>query len=170
MRRKITDTQDLPADELPSLTEKQMLFVQGILAGKTASDAYRSAYDCSNSEDRTIWANASRLRNDTNVSAWLSQARKAGLGRAAVTLESHLAELERLREIALDTGNVGAAVQAEQLRGKASGQYTENVRLIDDNPVDTLKTIQDEFGPDIAKLITQQLGASSLIEEQETRH
>ena len=33
-------------DELPLLTPKQAAFVDALLAGKTASDAYRHAYDC----------------------------------------------------------------------------------------------------------------------------
>src|SRR5690242_15618370 len=117
MRRKLTDAL-AEGEELPELTEQQMHFVECLLAGKSASDAYRESYNTSDCTNRSIWALASRLRADVNVASWLSAARKAGLGRAAVTLEGHLAELERLREIALETGNVGAAVQAEQLRGK----------------------------------------------------
>lgn len=157
MRRKITEAED-PGDDLPELTERQRNFVECILAGKTASDAYRASYDCSNSADRTIWTEASKLRNNPDVAQWLSAARKAGLGNAKVTLEGHVAELERLREIAIDSGNVGAAVQAEQLRGKASGHYTENVRLEHVNPDNVLEEIR-KLNPDLAdQLSAQHLG------------
>ena len=33
-------------DELPTLTPKQNAFVNALLQGKTASDAYREAYNC----------------------------------------------------------------------------------------------------------------------------
>src|SRR5690348_5307112 len=99
MRRKISEVKDL-ADQLPDLTDQQMRFVEGVLSGKSASDAYRASYDCSNSQDRTIWANASRLINDINVAAWISAARIAGLGTASVSLENHLNELARLIEVA----------------------------------------------------------------------
>src|SRR5690348_1219443 len=122
MRRKISDVKEL-ADELPDLTEQQMRFVEGILSGKKASDAYRAAYDCSTMLNSSVWALASRLRSNVNVASWIAAARKAGLGAATVTLSDHVTELERLKEIALQTGNVGAAVQAEQLRGKAMGHY-----------------------------------------------
>lgn len=164
-QRKLTKPQE-PTDDLPALTEQQNKFVEGILSGKTASDAYRSAYDCSNSQDNTVWVNASRLRSDANVSLWLSAARKAGLGRAVVTLEGHVNELERLREIALDTGNVGAAVQAEQLRGKASGHYTDNIRLIDEDPAEMLKQIAS-LSPALAAQLAKDNG---IAWAEETQH
>jgi hypothetical protein len=34
------------AEELPTLTPKQRAFVEALLEGKRASDAYREAYDC----------------------------------------------------------------------------------------------------------------------------
>ena len=36
------------AEELPTLTPKQTAFVNALLQGKTASDAYREAYNCEN--------------------------------------------------------------------------------------------------------------------------
>lgn len=160
-RRKITEAEDHP-DELPDLTDNQRKFVEGLLGGKSASDAYRAAYDTSNCADSTVWAEASRLRADHKVAAWLSAARKAGLGRATVTLEGHISELERLREIAIDTGNVGAAVQAEQLRGKASGHYSENINLRLDEPTSLLDEIR-KLSPELAdQLQGQHLGSDSL--------
>lgn len=161
-RRKLTEAADDIADDLPELTAQQDKFVQGILSGKSASDAYRAAYDCSQSQDSTVWAEASRLRGDHKVSAWLSAARKAGLGRAAVTLEGHISELERLREIAIDSGNVGAAVQAEQLRGKASGHYSENINLRFDEPANILDELR-KLDPKLARqLADQHLGSETL--------
>lgn len=158
MRRKLTDAL-AEGEELPHLTEQQMHFVECLLAGKSASDAYRAAYNTVNMQNRTIWAEASRLRADHNVATWLSAARKAGLGRAAVTLEGHLAELERLREIALETGNVGAAVQAEQLRGKASNHYSENVNITHSDPSNVLDEIR-KLNPALAdQLAADNLGA-----------
>ena len=113
--------------ELPELTAKQLGFVRGILEGKTASDAYRAAYDTQNMADDTIWAEASRLRHDRKVSAWITGARQANMDRATLTLDGHMSELARLRDIAIATGNVGAAVLAETNRGKASGLYTDRV-------------------------------------------
>jgi hypothetical protein len=58
-------------DDLPTLTTKQTTFINALLKGKTASDAYKAAYDCSNMADRTIWSEASRLRaNPKSLHGW----------------------------------------------------------------------------------------------------
>lgn len=172
-RRKITEGDELTADlaaELPELTAQQLEFVEGLLAGKTASDAYRAAYDCAGSSSRTIWANACRLRNDGKVSAWLAAARQAYLGHAVLSLEGHLRELERLRELALAAGNIGAAVQAEQLRGKASGHYVEQFADVTCDPVRTLNEIA-ELSPELAAALAKQHGiAWAPAGEPETKH
>ena len=129
MRRQITESDQ--AAELPDLTEQQKAFVDGILAGKSGADAYRAAYNCSQMSNAVVWKEACILRSNRKVAVWLAAARKAGLGASVVTLSDHIKELERLREIALDTGNVGAAVQAEQLRGKAMGHYVDRVETTD---------------------------------------
>jgi hypothetical protein len=59
------------ADELPKLTPKQLAFVLALLRGKTASDAYREAYDCEGMASNSIWVAASRLRSDAKVALWL---------------------------------------------------------------------------------------------------
>lgn len=141
-RRKITEPSDIAdlADGLPELTEQQMDWVRGRLSGLSASDAYRQAYDCAKASPRTIWAEASRINTNPNVAAWLAAARMACLDTGRVTLEGHCAELARLKEIALSTGNVGAAVQAEQIRGKASGLHIE--RFEDVTPTDPLLILE----------------------------
>jgi len=115
------------ADALPDITGKQLAFVRGILEGKTSTDAYRAAYDASGMLDETVWAEASRLRHDHKVAAWVSAARQANMDTAKLTIDSHMSELARLRDIAISTGNVGAAVLAETNRGKASGLYTDRI-------------------------------------------
>lgn len=153
-RRKLTKALDgdvLVGADLPAITPKQLVFVERLLAGDTASDAYRAAYDTTQCQPETVWANASRLRSDTRVQAWLAAARMAGLGKASVSFQEHLRELERLREIALCTGNVGAAVQAEQLRGKAAGHYTERLEVTSDPQAVVLRL--KELLPAVAGLI-----------------
>jgi hypothetical protein len=169
-RRQITDGVELDASELPELTAQQMKFVEGVLAGKTASDAYRAAYDTSSMLAKTVWAEASRLRAHPEVTAWLAAARKANLGTAVLTKEAHMQELERLREIALDSGNIGAAVQAEQLRGKVAGHHIEKVQSVpaDTDPVDKLRDIERKHGPEIAAALAAKHGIA--FQPSETRH
>lgn len=170
-RRKITDAIDA-ADiaELPELTANQQEFVRLLCEGHTASDAYRGAYDCSNMSKPAIWVEASRLRNHPHVALWLSAARKAHLGTATVTIADHMRELERLKEIAVDTGNVGAAVQAEQLRGKAAGHYVEQVRDVTSyDPVQTLREIAQE-DPEYAATLAAKHGIEWTADQGSTKH
>jgi hypothetical protein len=158
------------ASELPDLTAQQQEFVRHLLAGKTGVDAYRAAYDCSTMMAATIIAAASRLRAQSNISAWLAAGREAHLGTAVLTRESHMAELERLKEIALKTGNVGAAVQAEQLRGKVAGHQVDTVRDI--TSVDTVQTLKDiaQTSPDLAAALAAQHGIDWKADEHATKH
>lgn len=159
-RRQITQKPEMAnADELPELTPQQMEFVRHLLDGKNATDAYRAAYNTENMLANTIWSAASNQRHNTKVAAWLTAARTANLGSAKVTLEGHVAELERLREIALSTGNVGAAVQAEQLRGKAAGHYVEQVRdVTDSDPIAMLDRLAREIGPEATRKLAEDEG------------
>lgn len=113
--------------DLPDLTAKQFKFVQGILSGLTASDAYRAAYDCENMSDAAIWVEASRRRSDSKVALWLSQARQQALTSATMTKEAYLQELQRLAKKCEDDKNLGAAVKATELQGKVMGHYVEKV-------------------------------------------
>ena len=166
MRRKITE-QAIDAVDLPEITDNQRNFVFGILQGLSASDAYRNAYDCSGSADSTIWARASELKKNSKVAAWLSAARQAGYGTARLTLEQHLDELARLRELAIEKGNIGAAVQAENFRGKAGGHYTEKLEVSATDPMDALAELK-RIDPEIAKQVAKSAGLE--WREQETKH
>lgn len=163
MQRKITEAM-APEEDLPDLTPQQRKFVEGILANKSASEAYRCAYDAENMKDTSIWTEASRVRNNASVSLWISAARKAGLWQPKVSLDQHLSRLDRLEELCIVSGNMGAAVQAEQLIGKASGHYTENLNIMASDPLDMLKEIAS-LSPALAAQLAKDNGI-----EWETQH
>jgi hypothetical protein len=166
MRRKISDKAlNDAADGLPDLTEQQRKFVEGVLTGKTLIDAYRAAYDCSGMAPNSTWVAASRLRSHANIALWISAATKAHFGIASRTREQHIAKLAELGAIAVETGNVGAAVQAEQLIGKVEGHYTERLDISVTDPLQTLREIA-QFAPELAA----KLAADQGIEWQETQH
>jgi hypothetical protein len=155
MQRKITPIE--AGADLPDLTEYQLKFCDGILAGKTSSDAYRAAYDCSNMQPPTIWAAASRLRNDYRVELWIAAARKAEIGKFSRTREQHIARLDRLQQIAIDSGNIGAAVQAEQLIGKVEGHHTDRIEVTSQDPMQTLREIA-ALSPELAAKLAHDQG------------
>ena len=160
------------SDELPDLTPKQEAFVHGILSGLTASDAYRKAYDCSNMTDRSIWRRASDVRSNSKVAAWLDQARALSLADGKFTLDGHLNTLARLRDEAQAAGNYGAAVQAEQLRGKANRVYVEQVQDMGTSTEalrKQLELIQDQF-PEMAAQLAVMLGIDKTTQDRDEIH
>lgn len=155
-QRKLTASAK-PDEELPKLTEAQERFVDGLLKGKTATQAYQDAYTSSRDwKKNSLWSEACKLHSNPKVAQWLRAARKAKLGSAVVTLESHITELDRLKEIAVESGNVGAAVQAENYRGRASGLYVDQRIITIQDPADTLRAIADVC-PEIAQQIAEQM-------------
>lgn len=172
-QNQITDAPEIET-ELPELTAQQSEFVRARLAGKSASDAYRIAYNAADMLQSTVWSEASRVNTHPAVAAWLAAARKANIGIGTVTLAGHLQELERLREIALESGNIGAAVAAEQNRGKAAGLYVEQVRdVTDHDPAATLASIA-ATSPELAEALAKEAGIAwaptPAGEREGTRH
>lgn len=154
--KKTEAEQEEDLASLPELTDKQSKFVTAILAGKSGADAIRESTDTSNWSQQSIWTEATKLRNNPSVRLWLRAARKSNMGAKTLTLDNHLRELERLKEIAVETGNVGAAVKAEESRGKAAGLYVEKHQdVTDHDPTRTLKEIA-QHNPELASSLAKQ--------------
>lgn len=155
------------AERLPDLTHKQMAFVHGILQGKTASDAYRAAYDCQGSSDQVIWNEASALRASPTIQAWLTHLRMHALDTGAMTIEGHISELTRLREAAISEGQISAAVQAEVHKGKVLGMYEERLRLMNKTgDSELIQALRAHLGEQAAALIATQLGLAGSDESE----
>lgn len=113
------------------LTPQQEKFARLVAEGKNQSEAYVLAYPKAKGWKPTSIAVAgSKLMALDNVSQTLAGFRNEASKKTVMTLESHIAELERLKELALEAGKFEAAIGAEVHRGKASGLYvvkTEDV-------------------------------------------
>lgn len=111
---------------MAALTEQQQAFAEFLAAGDNQADAYRKAYPASaNWTNNALYVNASKLAKHKGVLAAVKELRAPAVAAAELTIESHLAELARLREFALRTNQPGAAVTAEMARGKVAGFYIE---------------------------------------------
>jgi hypothetical protein len=139
-------------------------FLTVLLRGKTASDAYREAYDCEGMAANSIWVAASRLRSDAKVALWLRHYRSAALQEGTLSFAAHLGELTRLSEHALDAKQVAAAVQAEHYRGKAAGLYEDRLRLTSGpSDAELIKNVRALLGDDVAEAISVGLGVQGEI-------
>jgi len=132
-------TEPIEYEGLPDLTESQYQFVLGLLAGKAATDAYREAYEAIGWTPNALAVEASRLKSNPKISLWLNRLKAQQAHEGAYTLQDHVEELDRLRDIAEQSGNIGAAVQAAQLKGKALGMYVD--RYKDETPRESAEDI-----------------------------
>lgn len=123
-----------------SLTQKQENFCLSYIETGNASEAYRRAYDAEKMKESSINVNASKLLADTNIALRIADLRAPAITKAQITLEQHLIDLKRLRDLAEASEKFGPAVQAEMARGKASGLYVDKTELTgkDGGPVEVI--------------------------------
>jgi hypothetical protein len=151
--------------DLPKLTLKQERFVKHLLAGKSAREAYRLAYDCSGMAETSIAVEACRLAQNAKIARSIRIRQRIGLEEAAITKDSHLSELARLREIAVENQQVSAGVQAEVARGRVAGLYNDKLQLqIGPSDDMLLSQIASLLGEQTAKTLASAMG----YEESET--
>jgi phage terminase small subunit len=111
-----------------ALTPQKEKFAQAMVEGKTQSDAYRAAYKVrQGTKQETINNSAYKIMCDGEVTARIEALRKPILVKVGITLESHLNDLEKLRNSSAKEGKWAAAISAEIARGRAAGLYIERV-------------------------------------------
>ena len=112
-----------------ALTPKQEAFAQAIVTGVNQSDAYRAAYKVKpGTKPESVNQNASRIMANVNVMSRVAELREQVAKKAQITLESHLDDLMRLRNMAAKEKQYSAAIAAEVARGKASGVHVEKTQ------------------------------------------
>jgi hypothetical protein len=100
-----------------------------------------------------VWANASRLKHDSNVAAWLAAGRRTGFGKAAQTFNGYLSRLEEVGQKAEDAGDYKTALRAVESMGTACGHNVQRSELtINMNPAAILSQLAD-LDADIARQI-----------------
>ena len=122
------------------LTAKQEAFVQNIIQGMSQADAYRSAYNSKRMSDKTIHEAASRLMNDSKVTARLNELREQ---IANDTIMSAKRRAERLTEFAND-GDPNVAMKAIDLLNKMTGEYVQKVEAEVTNAVNINIELSDD--------------------------
>lgn len=115
---------------MSELTPKQESFALAVASGMTQSDAYREAFNVRpTTKTDSINQAASKLMADPKISSRVNELRKPIAEKAMITLEGHISRLKELADIALQNGQVAAAIKAEELCGKASGIYVEKKQI-----------------------------------------
>jgi len=153
-------------DSLPALNSRQERFVLALLEGKSPLDAYRLAGYGKGSSDSSAKVNASKLKAHSKIRKVLLHYQRLGQDYSRVTLEEHLAQLARGREIAFELGQASAGIQAEHYRGKAAGLYADKTQLDvtvkDETLVSQLAAL---FGQDLASTVAGALAGGPVDAE-----
>lgn len=126
-RRKIT-TEAAPDGNLgglPKLSAARLTYVMARAEGMTQAAAYRHAYAAGSLSGPEVWRRASELEHHPEIRPWIDHIQASAAEKGGYTLTRHVDELQRLKRAAEASHNLGAAVQAEQLTGKALGFYVE---------------------------------------------
>lgn len=112
------------------LTPKQEAFAAALATGVSQAEAYRTAFPSSVKwADRAVHVNASKLAGRADVRLRVSELQADAAAKAIYTLADHLNRLDELSRAAQTNGEFGAAVKAEEVRGKAAGFHPTKVEL-----------------------------------------
>ena len=107
---------------------------------------------------------------------YIGKLREEKIQKYAVTYEGHVAELDRIKEMALKKGSFSSAVNAETNRGKAAGLYIDR-KIIKTGKLEDLteqelenkmKQILDDYGQLINVTPTSTTSESSLPTPEES--
>lgn len=111
------------------LTQKQEQFCLKFIECGNASEAYRHAYDTSNSQDKTVWEKASKLLSQAKVKARVEALREKQAEKAVWSAEK---KLELLQQIMLsnigedDKTVISALNEHNKMRGDLAAIKTDN--------------------------------------------
>lgn len=109
------------------MTPKQEAFVREYLIDLNATAAYgRAGYTASG---RAAISNASRLLTNADVAAAITEARRKLAARADFTVDQHMDELAKIRDMAIKAAQYSAASKCEMARGKVAGFYVDRVEM-----------------------------------------
>ena len=139
------------------LTAKQEGFVQDVLSGQSASDAYRHNYNCSNSKASSVWTESSKLMANPKVASrlrvYLARREEAALSRG-VSLRTWI--LDKLKVEAEEADTPMARLKALELLGKSSdvGLFIERIQT------ESVERSSDEVRTEIERRLTRLLAES----------
>lgn len=141
------------------LTAKQEKFAQNIIQGMSQADAYRSAYDTRKMSDKTVHENASRLANNSKVTARVNELRGQIAVASIMTAQERLEYLTRVvrgeeKEIEVHVvedkavevpvpASIKTRIDAIDKMNRMTGEYTQRVEA-NITYEDSLRKVVDE--------------------------
>ena len=147
------------------LSPQQEKFAQAVAAGKTLSDAYRSAYNVRPTTlAKSVHESSSTLMAKVKIASRIEEIRAPVIASARVTLEAHLDALGVLSERAAARGLYNTAIYAELARGRACGFYVKKAATVSTSaPTVDLSNLTDEELAELQRLTIKATVGSSQV-------
>jgi phage terminase small subunit len=154
------------------LTEMQKRFAEFIVFGGpdgplTQSEAAKLA-GYSEKRCRQEGSELMNPRLSPLVAAYIGKLKEERLKKFEVNYENHVAELARIKEMALKKGSFSSAVNAETNRGKAAGLYIDRKIIktgkLEDMSEEELETKMKQILDDYAPLLNAKTVEGEAIE------
>lgn len=138
--------------ESKKTTTKMKLFASAIADGLSPAEAYRKVYDCANSTNATVMANANRLLNDSRITLLLEPVFQA---KREMVINDELATrrfiMQELFEHAKNTERVSDKLRALEMMGKSIGMFNDTGDK-DENDLDVEK-LKSELKAKMASML-----------------
>ena len=156
------------------LTEMQKRFAEFLIFGgpdgpvNKAEAAEMAGY--SKKRCRQEGSELTNPRQSPLVVKYLDELRAERMLKFGVTFESHIAELSRIKDLALKKNSFSAAVNAETNRGKAGGLYIDRKIVkhgkLEDMTEEQLEMKMAQIEEDYASLLNDKVIDAETIEDQ----
>ena len=156
------------------LTEMQKRFAEFLIFGgpegpvNKAEAAEMAGY--SKKRCRQEGSELTNPRQSPLVVKYLDELRAERMLKFGVTFESHIAELSRIKDLALKKNSFSAAVIAETNRGKAGGLYIDRKIIkhgkLEDMTEEQLEMKMAQIEEDYASLLNDKVIDAEIIEDQ----
>ena len=126
------------------LTLKQENFCLAYIETGNATEAYESAYKPKSMTKKTMNEKGSRMLAMGKIRARIQELTEPVREKALLTLESHLERLNHLSLKAEASEQYGAAIKAEESRGKVMGLYVAKIDHTSSDGTMSPKQISEE--------------------------
>ena len=156
------------------LTEMQRRFAEYLIFGGPEGPLNKSeAAKLAGYSEKRCRQEGSELTNprlSPLVVKYIGELREEKMLKYGVTYETHIAELARIKDLALKKNSFSAAVNAETNRGKAGGLYIDRKIIkhgkLEDLTEDQLIMKMAQIQEDYASLLTDDAEVVDVIEDQ----
>lgn len=134
------------------VTEQQEKFCHAFVETGNASESYRRGYKTENMNDNSIARKAHDVLHNVNVTARIAALRETHTKRHGITVDTLLEKLNRVYEVAMDTGTgdtprpaqAAAATGAVMAQAKLLGLDKQLIEL--SGEIGVRKTLDDFYG------------------------